>query len=81
MIAFTCALCGQYLHVPDNLAGKFARFVPGWDCHGLPIELGVERALTEKGKKLEPLALRGACRKACSASGAIPRRRPPPTGA
>ena len=25
MIAFTCALCGQHLHVADDLAGKFAR--------------------------------------------------------
>jgi isoleucyl-tRNA synthetase len=47
----------------QTLAGKYARFVPGWDCHGLPIELNVERALTEKGKKLEALPLRGACRK------------------
>src|SRR4051812_38518966 len=45
------------------MAGRLTRYVPGWDCHGLPIELNVERQLTAKGKKLEPLALRGACRK------------------
>src|SRR5687767_3487397 len=32
------------------LAGQQTRFVPGWDCHGLPIELNVERALG-KAKK------------------------------
>src|SRR5438093_1243655 len=32
----------------QTLAGRYAKFVPGWDCHGLPIELGVERALAAK---------------------------------
>ena len=32
----------------QTLAGRLTRFVPGWDCHGLPIELNVERALGEK---------------------------------
>src|SRR4051794_12055078 len=27
----------------QNLAGKKADFVPGWDCHGLPIETAVEK--------------------------------------
>jgi isoleucyl-tRNA synthetase len=33
-----------------NLAGYKADFVPGWDCHGLPIELAVEKRLKEKTK-------------------------------
>jgi isoleucyl-tRNA synthetase len=37
--------------------------VPGWDCHGLPIELNVERGLGDKKGKLSPLSLRAACRK------------------
>jgi isoleucyl-tRNA synthetase len=31
-----------------HLAGKRADFVPGWDCHGLPIEQAVEKRLREK---------------------------------
>jgi isoleucyl-tRNA synthetase len=40
------------------LAGRAARFVPGWDCHGLPIELNVEKA--HRGSTRP--ALRAACR-------------------
>ncbi len=47
----------------QTLAGRLTRFVPGWDCHGLPIELNVERALGEKKGQLDPLALRAACRR------------------
>src|SRR3712207_2216391 len=28
-----------------NLSGKLTDFVPGWDCHGLPIEQAVEKRL------------------------------------
>ncbi len=31
-----------------NLAGQRCDYVPGWDCHGLPIELAVEKRLKEK---------------------------------
>ena len=31
-----------------NLAGQQADFVPGWDCHGLPIEQAAEKKLREK---------------------------------
>lgn len=31
-----------------NLQGARTEFIPGWDCHGLPIELGVERQLAEE---------------------------------
>jgi isoleucyl-tRNA synthetase len=41
------------------LKGKRARFVPGWDCHGLPIELKVLQGLSsEERRELTPLALR-----------------------
>src|SRR3989338_5236477 len=43
-----------------NMAGFFSPFVPGWDCHGLPIELGAVKELGS-GKK-EPLEVREACR-------------------
>jgi isoleucyl-tRNA synthetase len=42
-----------------SLDGYDAPFVPGWDCHGLPIELVVER---QRGKDMEPHAFRAACR-------------------
>ncbi len=37
-------------------------YVPGWDCHGLPIEHKVSRALREEGSNLDVLELRDACR-------------------
>ncbi|WP_043531592.1 isoleucine--tRNA ligase [Litchfieldella xinjiangensis] len=42
-----------------SLAGFDAPYVPGWDCHGLPIEHKVE---TTHGKHLEPEQARGLCR-------------------
>ncbi|RAH36848.1 isoleucine--tRNA ligase [Halomonas sp. SL1] len=42
-----------------NLAGFDAPYVPGWDCHGLPIEHKVE---TTHGKHLEAEQARGLCR-------------------
>ncbi len=41
------------------LRGRRARFVPGWDCHGLPIELKVLQSLSaEERRNLTPLELR-----------------------
>jgi len=41
------------------LRGRRARYVPGWDCHGLPIELKVLQALSaEQRRALSPLQLR-----------------------
>jgi isoleucyl-tRNA synthetase len=41
------------------LQGRRARFVPGWDCHGLPIELKVLQGLSSDERRgLTPLALR-----------------------
>ncbi|HSM28700.1 MAG TPA: isoleucine--tRNA ligase, partial [Thioalkalivibrio sp.] len=45
-----------------TLSGFDAPFVPGWDCHGLPIELKVEQSLGKAGKDIEPAAFRAACR-------------------
>src|SRR3954471_24858723 len=42
--------------------GHDAPYVPGWDCHGLPIELQVDRDLGSKKKDLSPVAFRRACR-------------------
>lgn len=42
-----------------TLAGFDAPYVPGWDCHGLPIELNIEKQF---GKNLEPRDFRNKCR-------------------
>jgi isoleucyl-tRNA synthetase len=42
-----------------TLSGFDAPYVPGWDCHGLPIELAVEKA---HGKHIDPARFRGLCR-------------------
>ncbi|OLD00288.1 MAG: isoleucine--tRNA ligase [Acidobacteria bacterium 13_1_40CM_4_58_4] len=45
-----------------SMAGHYAPYVPGWDCHGLPIETQVEKELGEKGK-VPPAEFRKLCRK------------------
>ncbi|MAR58359.1 MAG: isoleucine--tRNA ligase, partial [Rickettsiales bacterium] len=44
------------------LDGKYAPFVPGWDCHGLPIELNVEKKKGKVGQKISASEFRAACR-------------------
>ena len=46
-----------------RLDGHHAPFVPGWDCHGLPIELQVEKKFGKVGDKLDAAAFRAECRK------------------
>jgi len=45
-----------------TLSGFDAPYVPGWDCHGLPIELMVEKKMGKAGIKVEADAFRAACR-------------------
>ncbi|MDD2220243.1 MAG: isoleucine--tRNA ligase, partial [Desulfoplanes sp.] len=45
-----------------NLTGRQAQYVPGWDCHGLPIELKVEQELGGKKKERTILEVRKLCR-------------------
>ena len=44
------------------LAGFDAPYVPGWDCHGLPIEVAVEKKFGKVGDKLDAAAFRAKCR-------------------
>ena len=44
-----------------SMAGHYAPYVPGWDCHGLPIETQVEKELGGKGK-VPPAEFRRRCR-------------------
>jgi isoleucyl-tRNA synthetase len=46
----------------NSMAGHYAPYVPGWDCHGLPIETQVEKELGGKGK-VPPAEFRRLCRK------------------
>jgi isoleucyl-tRNA synthetase len=45
-----------------TMAGFDAPYVPGWDCHGLPIELNVERDLGGRAKVGSPAEFRRSCR-------------------
>ena len=45
-----------------TLDGYDAPYVPGWDCHGLPIEMQVEKTLGRVGQKVDAKAFRAACR-------------------
>ncbi len=45
-----------------TMAGLDAPYVPGWDCHGLPIEIKVDEQLGRKKLEMEPIAVRRACR-------------------
>jgi isoleucyl-tRNA synthetase len=45
-----------------TLDGFDAPYVPGWDCHGLPIELQVEKKIGKPGKKVTTSQFRQACR-------------------
>ena len=45
-----------------TLAGFDAPYVPGWDCHGLPIELNVEKKVGKPGHKVTAAEFRQRCR-------------------
>lgn len=45
-----------------TLDGYDAPYIPGWDCHGLPIELQVEKKVGKAGAKVSPAVFRKACR-------------------
>ncbi len=45
-----------------TMAGFDAPYVPGWDCHGLPIELQVDKSLGARKKEMDAVTFRRACR-------------------
>jgi len=49
-----------------TLSGYDAPYVPGWDCHGLPIELMVEKKVGKPGVKVSAEEFRKACRQFAS---------------
>lgn len=40
------------------MKGQRVHYVPGWDCHGLPIELKAIKNFNTKNKKLDALEIR-----------------------
>ncbi|MBN8734818.1 MAG: isoleucine--tRNA ligase [Xanthomonadales bacterium] len=44
------------------VAGFRSPYVPGWDCHGLPIEIAVEKKYGKVGHKIDAAAFRQHCR-------------------
>ncbi|WP_372388773.1 isoleucine--tRNA ligase [Xanthomonas axonopodis] len=44
------------------LAGFDAPYIPGWDCHGLPIEIAIEKKYGKVGVKLDAAQFRQKCR-------------------
>lgn len=45
-----------------NMSGFQCEFVPGWDCHGLPIEHQVDKSLGKKKRDMTKVEIRQACR-------------------
>jgi len=46
-----------------TMSGFDAPYVPGWDCHGLPIEIKVDKELGGKKLQMRPIDVRAECRK------------------
>lgn len=45
-----------------SLSGLHAAFIPGWDCHGLPIELNVTKKLSAEKRQASQKEIRNMCR-------------------
>jgi isoleucyl-tRNA synthetase len=45
-----------------TMTGFYAPFIPGWDCHGLPIEHQVDKQLGKKKREMSLVEIRRACR-------------------
>jgi len=48
------------------MAGYRSPYVPGWDCHGLPIEIAVEKKIGKVGQKVDAVTFRQKCREYAS---------------
>ncbi len=46
-----------------TLRGFNAPYVPGWDCHGLPIEINVDRELGPRKRQMSAVEIRRECRR------------------
>jgi len=50
-----------------TMSGFDSPYVPGWDCHGLPIESAIEKELGSKKREMSPGDVRRACREFAAA--------------
>ncbi len=57
-----------------TLAGFDAPYIPGWDCHGLPIEIAIEKKFGKVGVKLDAAAFRQKCREYATEQIEVQRR-------
>jgi isoleucyl-tRNA synthetase len=57
-----------------TISGYDAPYVPGWDCHGLPIEIAIEKKHGKVGVKLDADAFRQHCRDYANAQIDLQRR-------
>ncbi len=56
-------LLKDFIVKSKTMAGFDAPYIPGWDCHGLPIEIKVDSELGSKKAKMSAVEIRGECRK------------------
>ncbi|HXS72447.1 MAG TPA: isoleucine--tRNA ligase [Rhodanobacteraceae bacterium] len=56
------------------MAGFRSPYIPGWDCHGLPIEIAVEKKVGKVGQKVDAAQFRKLCRDYASAQIDLQRR-------
>lgn len=47
----------------NNMQGYKAPYIPGWDCHGLPIEIKVDQLLGKKKESMSVIDIREECKK------------------
>ena len=57
-----------------TLAGFDAPYIPGWDCHGLPIEIAIEKKFGKVGTKLDATEFRQKCREYATAQIDVQRK-------
>lgn len=55
-------LIKDFIVKSKSMAGYDSPYVPGWDCHGLPIEIKVDEKLGKKKASLSPVEIRRECR-------------------
>jgi isoleucyl-tRNA synthetase len=56
-------LLKDFIVKSKTMSGFDAPYVPGWDCHGLPIEIKVDQELGSKKAQMTATQIRAACRK------------------
>ncbi len=53
----------DFITKSKNMFGFKAPYLPGWDCHGLPIEIKVDQELGDKKKDMSLIEIREECKK------------------